>query len=81
MAKDRAGGGGRLSGDDWTRPGYVILANEGIKDLEIDRLCKRLGVTKGSFYLAFHRYGRLSGSPGRLLGGRSATRIDATSAN
>jgi AcrR family transcriptional regulator len=44
---------GRLSVDDWIRAGYGILAEEGTKALKIDRLCERLGVTKGSFYWHF----------------------------
>jgi AcrR family transcriptional regulator len=43
----------RLNVDDWIRAGYAILAGEGIKALKIDRLCERLGVTKGSFYWHF----------------------------
>lgn len=43
----------RLSVDDWIQTGYAILAEEGIKALKIDRLCERLGVTKGSFYWHF----------------------------
>ncbi|MDT5015168.1 MAG: hypothetical protein QOD39_1328 [Mycobacterium sp.] len=39
--------------DDWIQAGYAILAEEGIKALKIDRLCGRLGVTKGSFYWHF----------------------------
>jgi AcrR family transcriptional regulator len=39
--------------DDWIRAGYAILAEEGIKSLKVDRLCSRLGVTKGSFYWHF----------------------------
>jgi AcrR family transcriptional regulator len=50
MAKARAP---RLSVDDWLAAGYAILAEEGIKALKIDRLCSRLGVTKGSFYWHF----------------------------
>jgi AcrR family transcriptional regulator len=50
MAKARAP---RLSVDDWIQAGYAILAAEGIKALKIDRLCSRLGVTKGSFYWHF----------------------------
>jgi AcrR family transcriptional regulator len=50
MAKAR---GPRLSVDDWIQAGYAILAEEGIKALKIDRLCSRLGVTKGSFYWHF----------------------------
>jgi len=42
-----------LSLDDWVDAGYAILAEEGIKALKIDRLCDRLGVTKGSFYWHF----------------------------
>jgi AcrR family transcriptional regulator len=53
MAKARPGSSGRLSVDDWIQAGYAILAEEGIKALKIDRLCKRLGVTKGSFYWHF----------------------------
>lgn len=43
----------RLSIDDWVQAGFVILAEDGIKALKIDRLCARLGVTKGSFYWHF----------------------------
>lgn len=46
-------GASRLSVDDWIQAGYAILAEEGIKALKIDRLCDRLGVTKGSFYWHF----------------------------
>ena len=42
-----------MSVDDWIQAGYAILAEEGIKALKIDRLCSRLGVTKGSFYWHF----------------------------
>jgi AcrR family transcriptional regulator len=50
MAKARAA---RLAVDDWIQAGYAVLAEEGIKSLKIDRLCSRLGVTKGSFYWHF----------------------------
>ncbi len=53
MAKARATVSSRLSVDDWIQAGYAILAEEGIKALKIDRLCGRLGVTKGSFYWHF----------------------------
>jgi AcrR family transcriptional regulator len=43
----------RLSVDDWIQAGFAILAEEGIQALKIDRLCRRLGVTKGSFYWHF----------------------------
>ncbi len=43
----------RLSVDDWIQAGYSILAEDGLQALKIDRLCERLGVTKGSFYWHF----------------------------
>lgn len=45
--------GSRLTTDDWLQAGYAILAEDGLKSLKIDRLCQRLGVTKGSFYWHF----------------------------
>lgn len=49
VAGARGAVGNGLSIDDWIQAGYAILAAEGIKALKIDRLCGRLGVTKGSF--------------------------------
>ncbi|AFM16347.1 transcriptional regulator [Mycolicibacterium chubuense NBB4] len=43
----------RLSADDWVQAGYAILADGGLEALKLDRLCRRLGVTKGSFYWHF----------------------------
>ena len=43
----------KLSYDDWLRRGLDILADEGAEALKIDRLCRRLKVTKGSFYHHF----------------------------
>src|SRR6476659_1580768 len=43
----------RLSVDDWIQAGFASLAGEGIKALKIDRLCRRLEVTKVSFYWHF----------------------------
>ncbi|MGZ8801516.1 MAG: TetR/AcrR family transcriptional regulator [Mycobacterium sp.] len=48
-----AAGAGRRSADDWIQAGYAILADDGLEALKIDRLCGRLGVTKGSFYWHF----------------------------
>jgi AcrR family transcriptional regulator len=53
MASTEGPAGNRLSVDDWLQAGYAILAAEGMKALKIDRLCDRLGVTKGSFYWHF----------------------------
>jgi Bacterial regulatory proteins, tetR family len=50
MARTQTETNSRLSVDDWIQAGFAILAEEGIKALKIDRLCRRLGVTKGSFY-------------------------------
>jgi AcrR family transcriptional regulator len=49
----RASSSSRLSVDDWILAGYAILADDGLPALKIDRLCERLGVTKGSFYWHF----------------------------
>jgi AcrR family transcriptional regulator len=43
----------RLAVDDWIQAGYSLLADDGLPALKIDRLCTRLGVTKGSFYWHF----------------------------
>ena len=53
MASSRSPAGNRLGLADWIQAGYELLAEEGIKALKIDRLCDRLGVTKGSFYWHF----------------------------
>jgi AcrR family transcriptional regulator len=53
MARARATTNSRLTVDDWVQAGFAILAEEGIKAMKIDRLCRRLDVTKGSFYWHF----------------------------
>ena len=53
MGRTRTETNSRLSVDDWIQAGFAILAEEGIKALKIDQLCRRLGVTKGSFYWHF----------------------------
>jgi hypothetical protein len=40
MARARATTNSRLSVDDWVQAGFAILAEEGIKALTIDRLCR-----------------------------------------
>ena len=49
----RESGSSRRTVDDWLEAGYTILAEDGLQALKIDRLCERLGVTKGSFYWHF----------------------------
>ena len=44
---------GRLSVDDWVTAALELLAQGGVGAVKIDRLCVRLGVTKGSFYWHF----------------------------
>jgi len=53
VVSSRGAAGNRLALDDWIEAGYALLAEEGIKALKVDRLCERLGVTKGSFYWHF----------------------------
>ncbi|MEO6794024.1 MAG: TetR/AcrR family transcriptional regulator [Mycobacterium sp.] len=53
MTTSGASANPRLSVQDWVQAGFRILAEDGLKALTIDRLCRRLGVTKGSFYWHF----------------------------
>ncbi|OBK19280.1 TetR/AcrR family transcriptional regulator [Mycobacterium asiaticum] len=53
MTIRRPSSNSRLSVDDWLQAGYAIVAEEGLTALKLDRLCARLGVTKGSFYWHF----------------------------
>jgi len=46
----------QLSREDWLQHGLVTLAEDGVDALRIDALCKRLGVTKGSFYHHFKNH-------------------------
>lgn len=43
----------RLTPDDWLDHGFAILGDEGLALLKLDRLCRRAGATKGSFYWHF----------------------------
>ena len=43
----------RLGVNDWITAGLELLADDGIGGVKIQRLCERLGVTKGSFYWHF----------------------------
>ncbi len=42
-----------LSREDWTRAALDALASGGVAAVAVDRLAKRLGVTRGSFYWHF----------------------------
>jgi AcrR family transcriptional regulator len=39
--------------DDWVQEGFRVLAEAGVKALTLERLCRRLGAAKGSFYWYF----------------------------
>ncbi len=43
----------RLSGQDWVNEALVLIADEGMPAVKIDRIAQRLGATKGSFYWHF----------------------------
>jgi AcrR family transcriptional regulator len=47
---------GWITKQDWIEAGFSILGESGALDLTIDRLTKRLGVTKGSFYHHFKNF-------------------------
>jgi AcrR family transcriptional regulator len=42
-----------LAAADWVEAGFSLLAEDGVKGLTLDRLCRRVGATKGSFYWHF----------------------------
>ena len=50
----RPAGAGRLSTQDWTTRALQLLVDEGVGAVKVARLCRELGVTKGSFYWHFH---------------------------
>lgn len=52
-ASRRAAGAGRLTTEDWTARALQLLVDEGVGALKVARLCRELGVTKGSFYWHF----------------------------
>jgi AcrR family transcriptional regulator len=64
MARASATTNSRLTVDDWVQAGFAILAEEGIKALKIDGLCRRLEVTKGSFYWRRRPARARGGAPG-----------------
>ena len=43
----------RLSVEDWVQAGFGVISDDGLTALTIERLCKRVGATKGSFYWHF----------------------------
>lgn len=43
----------RLTVEDWLQAGYALLAEQGVRALKIEGLCRQAGVTRGSFYWHF----------------------------
>lgn len=43
----------RLTVEDWLQAGYTLLAEQGVRALKVESLCRQLGVTRGSFYWHF----------------------------
>lgn len=43
----------RLSEEDWLQAGYSLIAEQGVRALKIENLCKQVGATRGSFYWHF----------------------------
>ena len=52
-AGEREGTSSRLAADDFVQAALDVMVDEGIGGVKIQRLCERLGVTKGSFYWHF----------------------------
>lgn len=50
---------GPLSAADWVTTAADVLVHNNVNGVDIPNLCKRLGVTKGSFYWHFGRRGDL----------------------
>ena len=49
----------RLDRDDWLDAGLALAAEQGVGSVRLETLCRRLGVTKGSFYWHFENRGEL----------------------
>ena len=43
----------RLTVEDWLQAGYALLAEQGVRALKVESLCRQMGVTRGSFYWHF----------------------------
>jgi len=69
-------GTGRLSLDDWTERALELLMEEGVGALKIARLCRELGVTKGSFYWHFADLEALRTAVAQKWCARTRTELD-----
>ena len=43
----------RLTVEVWLQAGYTLLAEQGVRALKVESLCRQMGVTRGSFYWHF----------------------------
>ena len=65
----------RLSVEDWLAAAIEITVEQGVGGIKINRLCERLGVTKGSFYWHFTDLDALLDAVAERYGsGRDSTR-------
>jgi len=56
MADDKTATTKRLTRDDWIDNARKVLVASGIEEVKVDRLARRMRVTRGSFYWHFeHR--------------------------
>lgn len=53
VSRAQSSGSSRLTVDDWTERALALVMDEGVGAIKINRLCRDLGVTKGSFYWHF----------------------------
>jgi AcrR family transcriptional regulator len=65
----------RLTVEDWIAAAIAIAVDQGVAGIKINRLCERLGVTKGSFYWHFTDLDALLDAVAERYGsGRDVTR-------
>lgn len=53
-----------MSGEAWLDEGLALLAEQGAPAVTLDRMCERMGMTKGAFY---HHFGSMPKFRTRLL--------------
>ncbi|WP_218010421.1 TetR/AcrR family transcriptional regulator [Actinomadura chibensis] len=53
-----------MSGEDWLDEGLALLAEQGAPAVTLDRMCERMGMSKGAFY---HHFGSMPKFRTRLL--------------
>jgi AcrR family transcriptional regulator len=76
----RASGSNRLSTTDWTARALELLVEEGVSAVKVARLCRELGVTKGSFYWHFEDLEALKKAVANLWCSQTAATLTEMSA-